>query len=252
MTDPSAYAEVARILVEARRSRHLVESLPAALQPASIAEAHAIQDAAVAALGETVAGWKASVTKEGEVLCGVILGSRMLTSPARLPAADVPLLGVEAEIAFQFQRDLPPREREYDAEEVASAVTALAGIEVVDSRFKSYRDTPFLDRAADFVSNGAFVVGTVKPDWRGFDFATIGVTLSVNGKIVTDKVGGHPAGDPLRPAIALVNFMRTGKGVKKGQVVTTGTYTGIYFAQPGDKISARFKDFGSVEVHFTA
>ena len=39
------------------------------------------------------------------------------------------------------------------------------------------------------------------------------------------RVGGHPAGDPLLPAVELVNAMRLREGVRAGQVVTTGTYT---------------------------
>ena len=40
---------------------------------------------------------------------GIILGSRMLASPASLPAADMLPLGIEAEIAFLFDRGLKPR-----------------------------------------------------------------------------------------------------------------------------------------------
>ena len=69
----------------------------------------------------------------------------------------MPLLGIEAEIAFRFERDLPAGK--YSYAQVADAVTAFAAIEIVDSRFRTYPDLPLMDRHADCVSNGGFVRG---------------------------------------------------------------------------------------------
>jgi 2-keto-4-pentenoate hydratase len=46
--------------------------------------------------------------------------------------------------------------------------------------------------------------------------------------------------------------MRLHAGVRAGQVVTTGSYTGLNFAKPGQKISAIFEGFGSADVHLVA
>ena len=43
--------------------------------------------------------------------------------------------------------------------------------------------------------------------------------------------GGHAAGNPLLPAVALVNDLP--RGIKAGQFITTGTYTGMTFAKWG-------------------
>ncbi len=228
------------------------QSLPDAAHPRTLAEAHAIQDALVAALDQSVAGWKVSVGKDGEVMRGVILGSRLLQSPAELPATQVPLRGIEAEIGFRFDRDMPPRDHDYRRDEIAAAVTALVGIEVVDSRFTSYRDTPVLDRTADCMSNGAYIIGTIRPDWRDFDLSSLKAVLRVNGKPEIEKTASHPAGDPILPAIALVNILRTGRGVTTGQIITTGTYTGLHFAEPGDHLVAEFEGFGRAELRLRA
>ena len=245
---PSAIEAAARALVTARRSRRLLAALPTDTRPQSVAEAHAIQDATVAALGEGVAGWKVSVV-DGEVMRGVLLGSRVLQSPAHLRATDVPMLGIEVEIAFRFERDLPCRDQPYTKDEIAASVTALAAIEVVDSRFQSYADTPVIDRLADFMSNGAFVTGTARPNWRSIDLAALKATLSVNGRTAVEQTGGHAAGDPILPAVALANALRP-EGIAKGQIVTTGTYTGLHMAQPGDRIVGSFEGFGSAELQF--
>lgn len=239
-----------RALIDARRTGRLLDSLPANARPGSIDEAHAIQDATVAALGDAVAGWKV-LAIDGRVARGVLLRSRVLASPANLAASQVPLLGVEAEIAFRFDRDLPPREQEYAYDEVARAVTAMAAIEVVDSRFRDYRGTALLDRLADCASNGAFVHGPAQDRWRDFDLVGIEVGLAFDGLDIARHAGGHSARDPLLPAVALVNALRSDEGVRAGQLMTTGTYTGLNHARPGQAVTATFAGFGSAAVRFT-
>jgi 2-keto-4-pentenoate hydratase len=247
-----AIDDAVRALVEARRSGRLLRSLPAASRPGNVDEAHAIQDATVASLGEAVAGWKVLPPMEGQVARGVLLRSRVLESPAILPAARVPLLGVEAEIAFRFDRELPARERAYGYQEVADSVTALAAIEIVDSRFGDYQGTPILDRLADFASNGAFVHGALQPRWRDLDLVECNVELAIDGEPIVRRIGGHAAGDPLLPAVALVNVLTRGQSIREGQLMTTGTYTGLNFARPGQSVVATFAGFRPAEVRFQA
>ena len=68
-------------------------------------------------------------------------------------------------------------------------MTAFVAIEVVDTRFTSYKDAPLIERIADCVSNGAFVVGTLQPQWREFDLAQLPVTLAVDGVTTVNRVG---------------------------------------------------------------
>jgi 2-keto-4-pentenoate hydratase len=228
----------------------LIDVLEPALQPATVAEAHAIQDATCERLGDTVAGWKVTATASGECVRGVLLGSRVFDSPARIPVARVPMLSVEVEIAFRFVRDLPAREQAYSYAEITAAVTPFTALEVVDSRFRNYRDTPLLHRMADCVSNGAFVVGSGAHDWRGLDLAALEVTLAAGADTLVKRVGGHPTVDPMRPAVALVNLLRTAGGVKAGQFVTTGTYTGLTRVEAHQRIVGSFAGFGTAQVEF--
>jgi 2-keto-4-pentenoate hydratase len=245
----TAIEAAAAALANARRTGHLLAALPADAQPTNVADAHAIQDATVAALGEKIAGWKVSIA-DGQANRGAVLGSRLLASPARIPAASMPMLGLEAEIAFRFERDLPPRAASYTQAEIADAVTALAAIEVVDTRFENYTERSPLEKLADFMLNGALVTGTARPDWRGIDLASLRATLSINGHVVVDQTGGHVTRDPIIPAVALVNALRE-DGIARGRIITTGTYTGFYIAKPGDKVVASFEGFGSVELQFS-
>ena len=243
--DRAAVAQAAELLIDARRTGRLLDELPASCKPATFEDALAIQDATVAALGETVAGWKVSIV-DGHAVYGTIMASRVFDSGARIEAAKMPLLGVEAEIAFRFGRDLP-RGR-YSQADVADAVTAFAAIEIVDSRFRTYPDLPIMDRNADFVSNGGFVRGPAAEGWRRLDLKEIAVTLTIGDQEIVRRNGGHAAVDPLLPAVALMKALPG--GVKAGQIVTTGTYTGLNFAKPGQAVAATFEGFGTVAVSF--
>ena len=107
--DQRAVAQAAELLVAARRTGKLLDALPDACKPRTLEDAVAIQDATLAALGETVAGWKAAIVG-GRVVRGAIMASRVFESGARVTPATMPMLGIEAEIAFRFERDLPPGE----------------------------------------------------------------------------------------------------------------------------------------------
>jgi len=243
--------DVAGLLAKARRFGIPLRALPPGLQPATLDQAHAIQDATAALLGEDIVGWKVAIRPDGEAMRGAIFASALLASPATLPARLVSLLGIEAEIAFRFDRDLPPCTEMYSNEEVAASTTAVVAIGVVATRFTSYRDTPLLDRTADCMSNGALVVGTARADWRKFDLAGLEATLRVNGAVLVRARGGHAAGHPLGPAVVLVNTLRGSTGVKAGQVITTGSFTGLRYVQPGDSVRVEFGGFGTAELHLT-
>ena len=97
----------------------------------------------------------------------------------------------------------------YTTEEVAAVVEACPAIEVVTNP-STPTPTPLtpIDKLADCISNGAFVHGPIFYN-NGKDLALgkLKVTLAVNGEPVLQQVGGHPTGDPLGIAVALVEMM---------------------------------------------
>ena len=235
-----------------RRTRSPLARLPASCRPQTVADALAIQAAIVGQLGERVAGWKVGTVVDGALTYGVLLASRVMRSPGGIAAADVTPLGMEAEVAFRFLRDAPPRAEPYSYAEVADRVVAFPALEIVATRFTDYATTPFLERLADCMSNGAFVIGVERIRWRTFDLPRLPVELRFDDHVVVAQVGGHAAGDPMLPAVALVNELRASTGVTAGQVMTTGTYTGLNFAQPGQRVRASFEGFGAAEAVTTA
>jgi 2-keto-4-pentenoate hydratase len=249
--DAQQIASVAAMLVKARRGGDLLDDLPADSRPTSVTDAHAIQDAVTAALGKPVGAFKAMAPVNAEATRGVIYADTIQSSPARIPASEVPQCGVEGEVAFVFRRDLPARAATYSRDEVAAAVDACGAIEVVSSRYKNADAVSNLAKLADCISNGAFVHAAPLDDWRSLELGKLKVTLTVNGAPVLEQVGGHPTGDPLGVAVALVNMMRAKGGVRAGQFVTCGSCTGLRYLQPGDVCGVCFEGLGAAEVTFT-
>lgn len=243
-------AHAARLLTEARRSGVPIAELPAQCRPESVADAHAIQDAVTEQLAQPVGAFKANAPPDAEPNRGIIYAPTINSSPARIPASDVPLCGVEGEIAFRFTRDLPPRPSAYSRDEVTAAMEACTAIEVVHSRYQDHAARSFLEKLADCISNGAFVPAAARADWKGLDLPNLHVRLTVNGETVLEQDGGHPTRDPVGVAVALVNMMRTGPGVRAGQYVTCGSCTGLRFLKPGDQCSVEFQGLGRAELTF--
>jgi 2-keto-4-pentenoate hydratase len=241
-------ATTAEVLAELRRSGELIDALPAV--PASVAEAHAIQDRVAALLGDAVGGFKANAPPGGEPTRGLIYARTIRASPARMSPAEVPHCGVEGEIAFRFIRDLPPKDTPYTRDEVAGAVTVLPVIEIVSGRYRDPRGRPNLEQLADCTINGGLVFGPETADWSHIDLPNLRITMLVNGAAVHEKQGSHPFGDPLGGAVALANMMDGAGGVKTGQIVTTGSWTGMDFLKAGDRCVVRFETLGEAEVTF--
>ena len=173
----------------------------------------------------------------------IVLGSVVRRSGDTVDARDVPLLGMEGEIAFRFLKDAPARSTPYSYEDVAAMVVAFPLIEVVASRYADYASTPVVERTADMMSNGAFVVGEDQPGWRTIDLVNIPVSLTFDDKVVVERNGGHALGDPLQLAVDMVNRLRDSTGVRAGQMITTGAYTGMNVAKAGQRVSVRFGGF---------
>ena len=252
-TDP-AIQRAAEILVAARRRREPLDGLPDAARPRDLAAGFAIQDAVMALLGERAGGWKVATPPDGPATCAPMFASLIRPSPCAIPAAEVPLLGVEGEIALRIGKDLPPRATPYSRDEVVAAIDgACAAIEIVHSRYRNFLKMSPEDKLADNVGNGAFTYAAPVADWRGLDLSTLRVRFELGGKTLVDKVGGCPSIDPVVAVVWLANHL-TGRcgGLKAGQIVTTGSCIGMPFAKPGDTAIARFDHIGTAQVTFTA
>lgn len=221
--------------------------------PADVAEAYRVQDIVLDSLdaGRRPSAWKVIPPQKGsEPFASPVPSARVLHSPAQVSAARFHMIGVESEIAFRVGRDLPPRATPYREDEVAHAIDeALVLIELVDTRLANWNDASALWKLADFQSNGAFVLGSGRRDWRRLDFRAQRCELWVDGAKRLERTGTHASGNPfsLMPWMAMHCALRCG-GLRAGDVVTTGSWTGLEFLEPGAEALVRFPGIGEARV----
>lgn len=248
----SAIAEAARLLVAARRDRHPLRELPPGSRPASFADAIAVQNEIVRLLGESVPAYKVAGATPEAMMWAPIIGSRSVANPGTFPAADVPLLGVEAEIAYRLKDDVTAADRTMTEEEFAARTIVVPTIEIVDTRFVSYDDSPPLQRAADFMSNGGLVYGEPWANGHEQDLTRLAIRLYAGDALICDTVGGHAAKDPRIPALTFIRAQARPDRLPSGTIITAGSYTGLLYAKPGDTVTAHFAGYGQVSVSFPA
>jgi 2-keto-4-pentenoate hydratase len=223
------------------------------LRPRSFEEAYAIQDAVTRARGAW-GGWKVGAPSlESTPLCAPLYRAGLVLSPAQLKDADYRSRGIEAEVAFTFVRALPPRSTPYSRDEVLSAIgTAHPGLELVESRYTDPGALDAFSAAADSQGHRGYVVGPPLLDWRRLELKTLPVSLLVNGQPAVERAGGNTSGDVFRLLVWLANTgsVRLG-GIRAGDVVTTGSTTGLTVVPPGAQVVARFAGLGEAALTFT-
>jgi 2-keto-4-pentenoate hydratase len=246
---PQQIEQAAQALATAR-SGQPIAGIPEAVRPQSEADSYAIQDAVMRRLGERAGGWKVGYSPEGGIFCAPIYASKVLASPATLPASGFHVIGIECEIGFRINQDFNPRALPYGRDEIVSAASLHPTIEIVDSRYQDFRSLDRLQVLADNFSNGALVYGAAAANWQGIDLVHPPIAVTADGKSFAECTGLR-AGDPITLLVELVNFVANRRGgVPAGTFVTTGTHTGLVFTEPGAHIRADYGPLGIVEVSF--
>jgi 2-keto-4-pentenoate hydratase len=235
MSNTAAATLLAQQLIAARQARITLDHLDEAILPHSAAEAYAVQQLTLAALGG------AGAYKVGPPLDG--------PSYAPIPAAKVRLhrqdivhgefsrVGLELEIAFRFKAELNATHAQAsDAEILDQVAQMMAVVEIVDSRYTKWPQVTKLAQLADLQNNGALIVGEATPYAPEFDFVAPEMSFRCGEQTVLAGPGSNPVGDPRRLLVWLVRkLISEGQSIAPGCVLTTGSYTGCYFAPGPDK-----------------
>ncbi len=251
-------ASVERIagrLVEAVRNHRQFEA-QAEDGPRDEAEAYQVQELVFAALhpGLRPIAWKVgALAADVEPIAAPIAQAGVYRSPARVAGDLFHVIGVEAEIAFRIGRDLPARETPYAEPDIAAAVSeAIVTLELCDARISNWKAATDFWKLADFQMNGGLVLGTGTRAWREVDFSAQRAELWVDGTRKAVAVGAHPFGSPFRlMPWTVAHCMKRMGGLRAGDVVTTGSWTGLEIVQPGASVVARFPGIGDAQVSLT-
>ena len=244
-------ASVARRLVAVHKGAAPMPHLEA--QAPDRAAAFAVQDATVAGLG-AVGGWKVGAKgPTQEPGCAPLPAKGIVATGANLLGPPWSMRGIEVEVAVRLLHDLIPTTGEPDAATVRAAIgEVLPAIEVVETRLADWRDSAPLAQLADLQSHGALLLG--KPSsvsLEDLDLRTVRAYLAFDGQPVASTFGANPAADIWRLLGWLAwHCVQRGMPLRAGQVITTGSCTGMLFAPEGAHVQAQLEGIGLVELRF--
>ena len=243
--------EAADLLLDARRTGVPIEDLPEALQPKDLDEAYAVQDLIAEAYGE-IGGWKIGAPSAEATPLFAPMPLAWIARDGAVIGGVRRYRGLEAEIAFLFGEDLPPRATPYSSEEVVGAIASChPAIEVLESGLADPMQAALMSKIADLQMHGGFVYGPAVAGWQKIDFKTEHVFIAVDGAVRVERTGSNTSGDLMRllPWLANEGSKRTG-GLKAGQWVTTGSWTGVTSGDPGSAADVKFSTAGEVHLRF--
>lgn len=243
--------DAAELLLAARHDHaKRLADLPDAVRPTSLPLAYAIQQRIMSTLGP-IGGWKVGAPgPEATPVCAPLPASGVVASPVKLDAATHRMRGIEAEVAFRIGHDLPPKATPYTREEVMAAMaTAHPAIETLESRYLDMDMVAMPSLVADSQAHGGFIHGPGRADWRTLDFTRETVEQTIDGDV--KRHTGNPAGDMVRLVVWLANIGSVwAGGLKAGQFVTCGSWTGKTLAGPKAKVRVRFPSLGEVALDY--
>lgn len=156
---------------------------------------------------------------------------------------------VEPEIALVVGRDLagPGHSR---ASVFGYVDAAMASIEVVDTRYVSYKFKA-VDNISDNSSSARAVLGAPRSFKSLDDLRLCGALLRSNGETIDHGIGANALGDPLLSLAWLANFLgERGEHIPAGSVILTGGLTRAYPATPGQTMVAEFSQLGTIVAAF--
>jgi len=243
--------EAARRLIDARKGAAVVRWHDIA--PADTAAAYAVQDETLRHIGPA-GGWKVGAKgPDAEPACAPLPVAGLLPSDAALLGPPWQMRGIEVEVALRLGRDLDIGDGLPSTEDLIDAVDAvLPAIEVVETRLADWRDSEPLAQLADLQTHGALVLGPTAPlAARDLDLRHVEAYLAFDGQPVASTYGANPAGDVWRLLGWLAHHCaQRGQPLRAGQVVTTGSCTGLLFAPEGALVQAQLKGIGLVQLRF--
>lgn len=256
---------LARLLVDGRRrprALDLDDPSISRLEPRTTAEAYLVDDLVAHLMPEAPPGWKIGCTS---TMAQELLGSngpfagRVHTlvvaddhEPVAVPEpiAVEPL--VEGEFAFRFHSDIEPTRDLADRATVCAAVESVhPAIELVGGRFSRFIDAPLGFVIADAGSNLMVAVGpgATLDDELIASLEQVKATMIVDGEVTGRGTGADVMGHPVEALVWLVSHLSArGIGIRAGQVVSTGTATGVARLEPGSTARLELGALGSVSV----
>jgi len=237
----------AAALWQSHCTRILLDTPPFMLDDQS--QAYHIQDLVARELGLR-SGWKLGLNGSGEVIAAPLHQSLTYKSPATLQRRSFNRMLIESELAVVFTQALPPRKSPYKVADIFESLgTVHAAIEIVDSRFTHWPDVDPLWLLADGMSHGCFVLGSGVPLTQRVLLDHGQYDLHLDGLEIASGAGDHPLPNPFATIASLATRLsQQGRGILAGDILTTGTFSGVTEVNAGQTATLKFHGIGECSV----
>ena len=243
------------MLIQARRTNRSIDEVPEHLIPGDAAAAGAVDDRVAELSGWPVLGWKIGCTshasqqvlKTGQPFAGRIysvLGDGADLTTDQLPSEPF----VEAEFAFRIGQQIAPTAPLVSRSElVASIATTLPALEVVGGRYTNMIGMSVSLLGADAGINTHLVLGEPNAEVDPARLIDAAAEMRVDDAVTGSGSGADVLGDPINALLWLAaQLHRRGIAIEPGQVITTGTATGLAHLPPGSSAKATLEGVGTV------
>ena len=241
---------IAERFLAARRSASGLAHYPGRF-PATLEEAYAVQDEAIARWGKPVIGWKVGrilpplAEKFGaDRLAGPIFHSDRATldQNPEMPVFGAGFAAGEAEFLLRIGTRPPVGKARFSLDEAAGLIDAVhVGIEIASSPLGSINALGPIAVISDFGNNNGLVVGREIDDWRASGFDEWPVSTWIDGvEVGTGRASAFPGGSIGSARFLFELMARRGITLEPGQWISSGAVTGVHDALPGQMVEARF------------
>jgi 2-keto-4-pentenoate hydratase len=242
---------IADRFLSARRAAGGLAAYPGVF-PATLDEAYAIQDEAIALWDRPVIGWKVGRINPpladhfgADRLAGPIFDCRRVAGASEMPEMPVFAEGFaagEAEFLLRVGRAPPAGKSEFTLDEAADLIDAVhVGIEIASSPLGSINQLGPIAVISDFGNNNGMVVGAAVESWRTSGFEDWQVVTSIDGaEAGSGRAAAFPDGAIGAARFLLELMALRGIALVPGQWISSGAVTGVHPARPGQRVEADF------------
>lgn len=244
------FLPLASALLASRQSGHPAICPTEQDTPSTEEAAYDVQQQVTTALikkdGPIIAWKVGSATPTAEPFAAPIHAATVFTAMPGPSPSFFRYIGVEAELAYRFDRTPIVTSDGCTNEAITEALGAIhAVIEIVDTRFSKPGIADPLVQRADQQGHGALIIGPGRRDWQAVSPLQERVKLMINGRTAADHEGGNSAGDPMRLLVWLaVHAAQRGMPLTAGTIVTTGSTTGTIWVAANTRVEAEFASIG--------
>ena len=245
----SSPTDIANFLITSYKD-HAQWSVGTTLPLENLDDVYATQDLVTASLGADVRAWKTSPLEDGTAFVGPIYATNIFASGAQISTSKMHLIGIEGEIAFRIKHDLPDQGHPYIRDDILTSISEMMPlIELVDTRMINGMKQDSTLKMADNQSNYGIVIGDASTkDWNDINATMAEVHLTVNDKNLFSGISSSPINDMFDLMAGTANScVKYNRPLRAGDIITTGSCTGIVFIEPGSNVVLDFPEIGQVE-----